>query len=78
MAIAAWLIQTAIGRAISAVLIGGLGWFGFAQYYQHKGAQKQVAKFEQAGKVNAAKSNKIRRAVNGLPESALNDSYRRD
>lgn len=78
MAIAAWLIQTAVGRALTAVLIGGIGWIGFSQYYQHKGAVKERAKFERAGQVNAGKANKARREINRTPDEKLFDGYARD
>ncbi len=73
-----WLLATRMGN----LLLGGLTFVGlyttFALHFEHKGAEKAVAKIEQRNAANVEKAIKARRSVADLPAGLLSDRYRRD
>lgn len=70
-----WARVAATGGLVALVL--GL-WAGFAYHYESKGAARVLEKIEQRTSENVQKASEARKAVQSIPDSQLDDRYRRD
>ncbi len=68
-----WLGRTAVGVAGLLAL-----WVAFKVHYEETGAAAERSKIEAAGTINEIKANKVRDAVDKLPDDLLRDAYFRN
>ena len=70
-----WARVAATGGLVALVLSA---WLAFALHYESKGAAKAVAKIEQRSAANVEKAQAARKSVQSIPDSQLDDQFRRD
>ena len=71
-------LQSGLGQIV-VIGLGALAlWGSFKYHYQNKGAARERAKIEHAGKINVGKAAEARRAVDAIPDDGLRDKYYRD
>lgn len=55
-----------------------IAWFGFARYYENKGAERVTAQIEKKVEANAQKADDVRQSVSTVPAERLRDKWTRE